>query len=137
MARFVRKKYIVNKSLQLKIFFQLLVFMFFVAILVSWTVYLGVFKTLIFELSGEKITLINKMISFRMALWFLPTVASIIIISVFLSHRIAGPIFVFQRTIKNLAKGDTVERVRLRKHDMLNDFASDLNLLIDSTNNPR
>ena len=76
MARFIRKKYIVNKSLQLKIFFQLLVFMFFVAVLVSWTVYLGVFKTLIFELSGEKITLINKMISLRMALWFLPTAVS-------------------------------------------------------------
>ena len=134
MAKVIRKKYIIKKNLQLRIFCEMVLFMFFVAVLVSWTVYLGVFKTLIFELSGEKITLINRIISFKMFMWFIPTVFAIIIISVFLSHRIAGPIFVFQRTIKELTKRKSVNKIHLRKNDKLNDFAHDLNRLIDYIN---
>ena len=134
MAKVIRKKYIIKKNLQLRIFCEMVLFMFFVAVLVSWTVYLGVFKTLIFELSGEKITLINRIISFKMFMWFIPTVFAIIIISVFLSHRIAGPIFVFQRTINELTKRKSVNKIHLRKNDKLNDFADDLNRLIDYIN---
>ena len=110
---------------------KILIFMLFVAILVSWTVYLGVYKTLIVDLSGEKITLINKMISFRMMLWFLPSVLAIIISSVFLTHKIVGPIFVFQRAIKRMSQGESVEKVWLRRHDYFKDFADDLNDLIN------
>ena len=132
MARFIRKHYIIKKDFQYRLLLEILIFMFFVAIIVSWTVYLGVFKTLIVELSGEKITLINKMISFRMMLWFLPSVLAIIISSVFLTHKIVGPIFVFQRAIKRMAQGEIVEKVRLRQNDFLADFADDLNALIDA-----
>ena len=93
-----RKHLIVKRDFQLSIFFETLILMFFVAVLVGWTVYLGIFRALLFDFGGEKITLINNIISVRLLMWFLPTVFSIIIISVFLSHQIAGPIFVFQRT---------------------------------------
>ena len=83
MAKAKRRHFIVKKDFQYRIFFETLIFMIFVAVLVGWTVYLGIFKVLIFELSAEKITLINRLISFRMLFWFLPTVFSIIIISVF------------------------------------------------------
>ena len=134
MTPVIRKKYIVKKDFQLRIFFETAIFMFFVAALVGWTVYLGVFKTIIFELSGEKITLMNRIISFRMFMWFLPTVLAIIIISVFLTHQIAGPIFVFQRTIKNMADGKPVNKIHLRKNDKLKDLAEDLNRFIDYIN---
>jgi len=134
MAKKIRKKYIIKRELQLGIFIETALFMFFVAVLVGWTVYIGIFKTLILELSGEKITLINRIISFRMLIWFLPTVFAIIIISVFFSHRTAGPIFVFQRTINDLTKRKPVNKIHLRKNDRLNDFAEDLNKLIDYMN---
>ncbi len=134
MARPKRKQFIVKKDFQFRIFFETIIFMFFVAILVGWTVYLGIFKALIFELSAEKITLINRLISIRMILWFLPTVFSIIIISVFLSHEIAGPIFVFQRTIKEITAGKPVRKIHLRDNDRLKDFADDLNRLVDFFN---
>ena len=131
MARFIRKQYIIKKDMQYRLMLKILIFMLFVAILVSWTVYLGVYKTLIVDLSGEKITLINKMISFRMMLWFLPSVLAIIISSVFLTHKIVGPIFVFQRAIKRMSQGESVEKVWLRRHDYFKDFADDLNDLIN------
>ena len=134
MATAIRRKYIVKRDFQLRIFLETAIFMFFVAALVGWTVYLGVFKTIIFDLSGEKITLMNRLISLRMLMWFLPTVFAIIIISVFLTHQIAGPIFVFQRTIKNLVDGKPVKKIHLRKNDKLKDLADDLNRFIDFIN---
>jgi len=134
MQKAVRRKYIVKKELQLRFFFELIVFMFFVAALVGATVYLSIYKTLIFELSGEKVTLLHNVISYRLIVWFLPTVAAILIISVFLTHQIAGPIFVFQRAIKMMSEGRLVTMIHLRKHDKLNDFANDLNRLIDRFN---
>ena len=134
MAKAIRKKYVVKKDLQFRILLETALLMFFVAVLVGCSVYLGVFKALLFELSGEKITLVNRVISLRMFMWFLPTVFAIIIISVFLSHRIAGPLFIFQRAIKEMTKGQSVRKIHLRKYDRLKDFAEDLNGLIECVN---
>jgi len=134
MAKTIRKKYVIKKDLQLRILLETALLMFFVAVLVGCSVYLGGFKALLFELSGEKITLVNRVISLRMFMWFLPAVLAIIIISVFLSHRIAGPIFHFQRTIKEMMKGQPVPEIHLRKHDRFKDFAEDLNGLIEYVN---
>ena len=134
MAKAIRKKYVVKKDLQFRILLETALLMFFVAVLVGCSVYLSVFRTLIFELSGEKITLVNRVISLRMLIWFLPTVFAIIIISFFSSHRIAGPIFHFQRTIKKMTEGQSVHQIHLRKHDRFKDFAEDLNGLIEHVN---
>ena len=131
MPQHVRKKFIVKRDFQFRIFLQLMVYLFFIGILVAWTVYLGVFRTILFELSGEKLTLINRFVSLQMAMWFIPSVFAILIVSVFFSHKIAGPIFVFQRTIRCLSRGENPAKVRLRKGDMLSDLACDLNRLID------
>ena len=131
MAKAIRRQYVVKKDLQLSILVETAMLMFLVAVLVGLSVYLGIFRTLLFELSGEKLTLVNRMISVRMAMWFLPTVFAIVILSIFLSHRIAGPIFVFQRVIRGIAKGEPVKKIYLRKNDRLKDLAEDLNKLID------
>lgn len=131
MARYSRKQYIVKKDFQLRIFFETVIFLLIVAVLVSISVYFGFYKTLIFDLSGEKITLVNRFFTFRMLLYFLPTVFVTIIIGILFSHRISGPMFVFQRVIKNLLAGKPVNKIYLRKRDKLKDFAEDLNRLID------
>lgn len=130
MAKIIRKKYIIIPKLQYRIFFETAVFMFFVAVIVGWSVYLGLLKAIIFELGGEKLTLINHFIFMRMLFWFIPTVLAIIIFSVFISHKIAGPLFVFHRAINKMLKNEPVEQIRLRSNDKLKDFAEDLNKLI-------
>lgn len=131
MARAVRRQYIVKRDLQFKLFTETAVFLFFVAVLVGWTIYLGIFRALLFELSGEKITLVNRLISVRLLLWLVPTILSIVVISVFLSHRIAGPLFVIQRAMDDIVNNRPVRRLHLRKYDKLKDVASDMNRLID------
>jgi hypothetical protein len=130
----IRRKYIIKRDLQLRILLEYVFFMFFVAVIVGWSVYLGLMKAIIFELGGEKLTLINHFISLRMLFWFLPTVFAIIIFSVFMSHEIAGPIFVFQRAVKKMLNNEPVDQIHLRRNDKLKDFAEDLNKLIERYN---
>ncbi len=134
MAKAVRKQYIVKKELQLKLFFELVIFMFFIAALVGTTVFIVLHRTLIDDLGQTGLIYVHKAISFQLIWWFLPTVFAIVIISVFLTHKIAGPIFVFQRAIKQMFEGQEVRTIRLRKYDKLNDFAADLNRLIERVN---
>jgi len=134
MARVIRKRYIVKKDLQFRLFLELVLFMFFVALLVGFTVYLSILKTLLYELSGEKVTLLRHAISYKLIVWFIPAAAAIVIISVFLTHQIAGPIFVFQRAIRQIAEGEEARLIHLRKFDKLNDFAHDLNKVIEQHN---
>lgn len=134
MANVVRKKYIVKKDLQLRLFLELVIFMFFVAALVGITVFIVLYRTLIDDLGQTGLIYVSKAISFQLIWWFLPTVFAIVIISVFLTHKIAGPIFVFQRAVKQMSEGQETRTIRLRKHDKLNDFAEDLNRLIERAN---
>jgi len=134
MAKVIRKQYLIKKNLQISLIFEMAIFMFFVAVLVGWTIYLDFFKTLIFELSAEKLSLVNSVVFQRLAFRFIPTLIAIVILSVFLSHQIAGPVFVFQRTLRQLASDKKVRKVNLRKHDKLKDLADELNVLIEHHN---
>ncbi len=46
------------------------------------------------------------------------------------SHRFAGPIFRFHSVAKQLAAGEKVEPVRLRKGDAWKEFADDFNAMV-------
>jgi methyl-accepting chemotaxis protein len=46
------------------------------------------------------------------------------------SHRFAGPIYRLSQVLKNVQRGDISDRVRLRKNDLLLDFAGEFNLAL-------
>lgn len=48
-----------------------------------------------------------------------------------LSHCFAGPMYRFQRTIQDLAAGEEVRPIRLRKGDFWTGFAEDLNRMME------
>lgn len=73
---------------------------------------------------------------------FIPIVASffykiaiyillVIIISAIVSHRMAGPVYRFEQTCKEIAKGDFSQRVHLRKGDQLTDLQQAFNTMMD------
>jgi methyl-accepting chemotaxis protein len=62
-------------------------------------------------------------------------VALVAAASLFLSHRIAGPVFRFERSVKALAAGDLTVNFRTRKGDELKGLSGDLQALTDSLRN--
>lgn len=51
-----------------------------------------------------------------------------------MSHRVVGPLVPFTRAVKSLKNGQPVERVKLRKGDLLIEFQQDFNEFLDWMN---
>jgi nitrogen fixation/metabolism regulation signal transduction histidine kinase len=50
-----------------------------------------------------------------------------IMVTLFISHKLAGPIYRFETDLETIAAGDLTKTIRLRKNDQLHDFADGLN----------
>ena len=55
-----------------------------------------------------------------------------IIVTLFISHRLAGPLFRFEKELKEIGNGDLTTVITLRKKDQIKSLADDLNRM--STN---
>ena len=51
-------------------------------------------------------------------------------LSIFLSHRIAGPVYRFEKSVRAISSGDLSFQIKLRKTDELKDLADDINKMI-------
>lgn len=128
-----RKQYVVNKKLQWRIAWQ---------VVITWVI--GASVALIFPIAalficgvgfagmsfGEVLSDVSKAYTFPvlMALVFMPIA---VWHSFQFSNRIAGPMFRFQRETKKLLAGESIKPIKLREHDYWKDFAVDLNTLAD------
>ncbi len=55
----------------------------------------------------------------------------VILISAILSHKMAGPVYRFEQTCKEVAKGDFSKRVHLRQGDQLLELQDEFNKMMD------
>lgn len=58
--------------------------------------------------------------------------AGISILSLFLSHRVAGPLYRFERSVEEITKGNLSFRIRLRKKDEAKELAELMNRMIET-----
>jgi methyl-accepting chemotaxis protein len=54
------------------------------------------------------------------------------VIFILLSHRIAGPLYRFEKTLNEISAGNLAKRINLRKNDQLNELQEALNSLLVS-----
>ena len=55
-----------------------------------------------------------------------------IVVTLFISHRIAGPMFRFEKELKAIGEGDLTKDIRLRKEDQITEMAASLNKAVAS-----
>jgi len=58
----------------------------------------------------------------------------VVIVSAVISHRMAGPIFKFEKSCSTVAEGDLTHRVYLRKGDQLTDLQDSFNNMAGAVN---
>ncbi len=58
----------------------------------------------------------------------------VVIVSAVISHRMAGPIFKFEKSCFTVAEGDLTHRVYLRKGDQLTDLQDSFNIMTGAVN---
>lgn len=109
MAHPRRKRYLINKRLQLGFFLKWMILPF---ILISAV--LCYFKP-------TPLTLIFSLIIITLLSWR----------ALILSHRIAGPIYRLEKELQNIAKGNFSIRIKFRKKDELKSIAEGINTILD------
>jgi len=135
MKPYKRKQYFIHKKIQIK--YALLT----ISLLVLYTIILlmAIFAPYIMALfsdlplsqkseAAEVLLLLHKYI------W--PGIGLVIILfgvlSIFITHKLAGPVFVFERMTRNIAAGDLTVRAKLRRGDDLRDLEKNFNQMADN-----
>jgi len=133
-----RRNYFIKKELQGRYIFS-----FFVFVIIGSIIFTLIFSllssntlTIIYENSNLRIgktplILIKEILS---AQWIFIATAGIavVIVSMFLTHRFAGPLYRFEKSIEEMTKGNFNFQIRLRKKDEGKELAQMMNQLNDT-----
>ena len=126
----VRRQYMVKKGFQLRFMTTIIIAMLLIALVTGLSIYYAVMQTLTTQFHGENLALIKHAITYKLFVRSLLLIFAIAILSVFISHRTAGPIYKFEQIIQALVKGKDVQEIKLRKRDEFYELASAINKLI-------
>jgi HAMP domain-containing protein len=126
----VRKKFMVERGFQIRFMAVIIIAMVLIALVTGMSMYTAVMQTLVNQFHGESLAVIQHAITAKLFVRSLLLIFAIAIISVFISHRIAGPIYKFERILEAMAAGQKVREITLRKHDEFYRLAQAINELI-------
>lgn len=132
-SKFKRTRYLVSTRLQLRYVSLILLFMFLTAVICAYVVYYTGMVLLAEKLAnvypqGRVVSIINTVnlrILFSMAL-ITPLVA---IVGIYISHKIAGPIYRMEKFLTDMSSGNLTTRIVLRQGDELVGLADKMNEL--------
>lgn len=130
-GRIIRTRYFLARGFQLRYAGIILLVAFLAALLSGFTV----FRTM-GDILGDKLSqvypqglfaaIFNKLASALIKNMMILAVL-IFIFAIFVSHRIAGPIYRIKSVIRTIGEGKLDTRIYLRKTDELHDLADELN----------
>ena len=131
-----RKIYIINKDLQLKYLFTIISMIAISVVAVSFVTFYVIWDNVIKEFffipeAAKKLGDIFVRTSEIAAGFTLLILAVFSIAGIFLSHRVAGPLYRVERVAEELSKGNLDIKVQFRKSDELRTLADSLNKMIE------
>lgn len=132
-----RRNYFIKQDFQGRFILR-----FFITILLSsivFTIILSIFSahtiTITYRDSFLKVEKTPKALFYEIirahGLYIFLIGAGISTISLFLSHRIAGPLYRFEKSIEEIMKGNLAFRIKLRKKDEAKEVADMINRMIE------
>lgn len=132
---FQRKKFIINPYFQLKYLGIVLALVVVVLLVAVYFVTLTIRTTPVLEnLTDLEVITVNRLV-FRTVLYVCIIFAILIIVlGIFVTHRIAGPLYVFNKMFNLVSEGDLTVQVRLRKGDELQNLALSFQNMVDRLN---
>jgi len=128
-----RKNYFIKKEFQFKFILKFCLLMLAGIILSTFLVFIFSQNTLTSSFNNSQLVIENTgqailptIIITNLITLAIITLAAIFII-LFISHRIAGPMFRFEKDIRQIAKGDLRVRINLRQKDQFSEMAKAFN----------
>jgi methyl-accepting chemotaxis protein len=129
----MRKNYFIEKRFQIKYMLLTILLLFVYSFIFIVIIFAPYMLTLYFNYPlVEKAEAARAILILHAKVW--PGIATIIIlfgaISIFITHKIAGPLYRLKKTLSQVTDGDLNIVVKLRKWDDLKDLAEHVNILI-------
>jgi methyl-accepting chemotaxis protein len=133
-----RRRYLIKRDLQFRFAFVIAASMTFVIVVEYFSFYI-LWNVILKEVEGVPASVTASMLrelflsmSDMLALESIVLLAGFAVLAIFLSHRVAGPIYRFEESARAIASGDLSFKIHLRKTDELKDLAADINNMIDN-----
>ena len=135
-----RKKYLINKPVQFAYAGITIWLLLIATILVGTITYYLTLNTILTQIETEKQLIdtyaivkdINLLLGKRIGILLGFIVIFTLILEILFLHRVAGPIYRIEKTLKDLAEGKKVEKIKLRKKDFFKSLAEATNQVIET-----
>ena len=125
-----RVNYLIDKKFQLAFAAKFALLSTFFSAFIGLQFYATVWPAVSEFIPAEILALIENQIFLRGILFLSLAAILIIVISIIISHRVAGPIASMKGTLDRIGQGEDIELIRLRKNDELKDLAEKINGVI-------
>jgi methyl-accepting chemotaxis protein len=126
--RFQRKTVLVKRSLQLKYIGMVFLSVLVASMIVGGDIYYSLTRVLLTECPSafDSIVQFNGVLIVKTALYL----GLMLLISLYVSHRFAGPIYRFEKSAQVVSGGDLTHRVALRTGDELMELQEEFNAML-------
>jgi len=130
-----RKQFIVDKQAQYKVLAVIAIYMMVAVLLTGFLMFIPSF----IELSSSEVTdrqysAAKEVLMLHKRFW--PSVLIVVVLlgghSIYLFHRLFGPLYRFKSTMKEISKGDFSFNIKLREKDFLKEEEKLMNEMINS-----
>lgn len=137
MSKQRRRTYLIKTGLQLRYMGIIISTMLMVAFGVGWIIYHTSWSKIANtpDLTLDKLSEIFDSVNGILLKWIVVFVFVIAILSIFVSHKIAGPVYRLEETTRIIASGDLTYQIHLRHGDELGDLQEAFNKMSDSLRN--
>jgi len=134
MSKQRRRTYLIKTGLQLRYMGIIISTMLLVAFGVGWTIYHTSWSQIANtqDLTIDKLAGIFDAVNTTLVRWIFVFVFAIAILSIFVSHKIAGPVYRLEETTRVIASGDLTCKIHLRHGDELQDLQEAFNKMSES-----
>lgn len=131
-----RKRYFVKKRLQFRYLLFVLFAMIIPTLVCGGALYYFIWQTVAAEIAipeaiAESLTpalyKVNIVLFISLPLVFL----IMLLLSIVISHKIAGPVYRLERDLKEISEGDYSRRIKFRSNDELQEIADQINKILE------
>jgi len=123
--KFQRKTVLVKRSLQLKYIVYVFLSVLVASVIVGGDVYYSLARVMSTEcpVAATSLGQFNGVLAVKVALYL----GLMLLVSLYVSHRFAGPIYRFEKSAQEVGAGDLTHRVSLRTGDELLELQEEFN----------
>ena len=132
-----RRQYYIKKDFQARFIVKFVIILVAGGILSVGLTFLNTQDTLTAVYANSKLTIQNTSLAIMPSVVFTMLITTLVLglvvvaVTLLVSHKIAGPMFRFEKDIQRIASGDLQSRIQIRKGDQFQELAVCLNQMVE------